>query len=82
MDRKSKTRSVAFRSPDLTHLDFFLWGCVQDKVNMMAELDEQIIATITNVTKGMLPRTRQGADCWWDECRATDGAQCELFRLW
>jgi hypothetical protein len=65
-----KTHGVTFRSPDLTHLDFFHWGCVKDRVNTLAELKALITATPAGVTKGMLQRIRQEADCRWDVCKS------------
>jgi hypothetical protein len=53
------------RSPDLTPLDFFLWGCTNDQVysqraNALDELKARITAAIANVTKDMLQRVWQG----------------------
>jgi hypothetical protein len=47
------------RSPDLTPLDFFLWGYVKDqvnrqRVNMLDELKAWITAEMANVIKAML----------------------------
>jgi hypothetical protein len=49
------------RSPDLTHLDFFLWSYVEDQMysqrcNTLDEPKARITAAIANVTKDMLQR--------------------------
>jgi hypothetical protein len=49
------------RSPDLTPLDFYLWGYVKDqgysqRVNTLYELRGPINAAVANVTEDMLRR--------------------------
>jgi hypothetical protein len=53
------------RSPDITPLDFFLWGYVKDivykvPVTSLDELKVRIFATIETVTPQMLENTWEG----------------------
>jgi hypothetical protein len=71
------------RSPDLTLIDFSLWGHVKgrvynQRVNMLDELKARNTATIANVTKDTLQRAWQ-EDCSWVICRDTDGAHLKFF---
>lgn len=52
------------RSPDLTPLDFFLWGFIKNKVyatppNSLADLKQKIINAFTTVTVDMLENVQQ-----------------------
>ena len=71
------------RSPDLTPLDFFLWGFVKDRVFVpplpanVVELRTRITATVAKVTPEMLRSVWQETDYRWDVCRITNGSHIE-----
>lgn len=53
-----------FRSPDLTPLDFFLWGFIKDKVYEVEVENEQDLiarlhAAVAEITPQMLQRVRE-----------------------
>ena len=70
-------------SPDLTPLDFFLWGFVKDRVFIpllpanVVELLTRITATVAKVTPEMLHSVWQETDYRWDVCRITNGSHIE-----
>ena len=70
-------------SPDLTPLDFFLWGCVKDLVykpplpQNNLDLRARITAAIETVDHQMLQRTWAKIDYRFDLCRVTNGAHIE-----
>lgn len=71
------------RSPDLTPLDFFLWGFVKDRVYQtpvadLADLRRRIVEVIALVTPEMLSRVWQEIEYRLDITRATNGAHVEL----
>ena len=65
-DRDAALCAWPARSPDLTVCDFFLWGCIKDRVYVpplptnLEELKHRIAAAISQVTRDMLKAT-------WDE---------------
>jgi len=64
------------RSPDITPLDFFLWGYVKDKVFWTPVLDitnlkARITDGIATVTEDMLENTWRETDYRLDVLRAT-----------
>ena len=71
------------RSPDLTPLDFFLWGFVKDRVFVpplpakVVELRTRITAAVAEVTPEMLRSVWQEIDYRWDVCRITNGSHIE-----
>ena len=71
------------RSPDLTPLDFFLWGFVKDRVFVpplpanVVELRTRITAAVAKVTPEMLRNVWQETDYSWDVCRITNGSHIE-----
>ena len=73
------------RSPDITPLDFFLWGCVKDivyrtKVRDIDDLQHRIIEAIDTLTVDMLARAYlQEIKYWLDIARATDGAHVDVY---
>ena len=72
------------RSPDITRLDFFLWGYVKDKVFSTPVPDiTNLKARITNVfvtiTEDMLENTWREFDYRLDVLRATKGAHVEVY---
>ena len=72
------------RSPDLTPMDFFLWGYVKnivyaEKIRDLVHLRERITAALTTVTPEMIQRTWSEIDYRFDICRATNGAHIETY---
>ena len=72
------------RSPDITPLDFFLWGYVKDivyrtKVRDINDLQHRIIQVINAVTINMFARTWQEIEYRLDIVSATDGAHIEVY---
>ena len=71
------------RSPDLTPLDFFLWGFVKDQVFVpplpanVVELRTRITAAVAKVTPEMLRSVWQETDYRWEVCRITNGSHIE-----
>ena len=72
------------RSPDITPLDFFLWGYVKDtvyrtKVREMTDLKQRISNAIATIDEAMLQRTWQEIEYRLDVLRATNGAHIEVY---
>ena len=71
------------RSPDLTPLDFFLWGFVKDRLFVpplpanVVELRTRITAAVAKVTPEMLRTVWQETDYMWNVCRITNGSHIE-----
>ena len=72
------------RSPDITHLDFFLWGYVEDQVFSlpvpdMHTLKVRIWHAVETVTEEMLENTWREIEYRLDVLRATNGAHIEVY---
>ncbi|PNF29996.1 hypothetical protein B7P43_G06954 [Cryptotermes secundus] len=72
------------RSPDLTPLNFFLWGYVKDRVfvppvNELADLQAHIRETIATVPMGMLERTWQEIEYKVDILRSINDPHVEVY---
>jgi hypothetical protein len=72
------------RSPDITHMDFFLWGYVEDivyksKFRDINDLKERITDAIATVDEAMLGRTWMEIEYRLDVLRAKNGAHVEVF---
>jgi len=72
------------RSPDITPLDFFLWGYVRDKVFStpvpgIANLKPRITDAFATITEDMLENTWRGTDYRLDVLSATKGANVEVY---
>ena len=72
------------RSPDITPLDFFLWGYVKDKVFStpvpdITNLKARITDTFAVVTEDMLENMWREIDYRLDILRATKGAHVEVY---
>ncbi|PNF32700.1 hypothetical protein B7P43_G12963, partial [Cryptotermes secundus] len=72
------------RSPDITPLDFFLWGYVKDTIYKFQARDIDQLKTrvkdaITTVDVSMLARTWQEIEYCLDILRATNGAHVQLY---
>lgn len=72
------------RSPDLTPLDFFLWGYIktivyQTPVRNLGELRQRIIDACESVTPQMLQNVWREVEYRLDVCRATSGAHIEVY---
>jgi hypothetical protein len=71
------------RSPDITPLDFFLWGYVKDSVyktpgTSLDELKLRIVAAIETVTPQMLENTWREIEYRLDILRSKKGAHVEV----
>ena len=72
------------RSPDITPLDFFLWGYVKDRVYRMPvrdveTLQSRIIEVLGTVNEEMLENTWREIEYRLDILRATNGAHVEVY---
>ena len=73
----------ALQGPDLTPMDFFLWGFVKDQVFVpplpanVVELRTRIAAAVAKVTPEMLRSVWQETDYRWEVCRITNGSHIE-----
>jgi len=72
------------RSPDITPLDFFLWGYVKDKgfstpVPDITNLKAIITDAFVTITEDMLENTWRETDYPLDVLRATKGAHVEVY---
>jgi hypothetical protein len=70
--------------PDITPLDFFLWGCVKDKVFStpvpdLTNLKARITDAFATITVDMLDNTWRETDYRLDVLRATKGAHVEVY---
>ena len=71
------------RPPDITPLNFFLWGYIKDivyrtTVRYINDLQHRIIEAIDTVAVDKLARTWQEIEYRLDIVRATDGAHVEV----
>jgi hypothetical protein len=72
------------RSPDITSLDFFLWGYVknnvfQTPVNELDDLKTRIRNAISAIPADTLHRSWQDLEYRLDVIRATKGAHIEVY---
>jgi len=72
------------RSPDLSPLDFFLWGYIKnivyaEKIRNIQHLQERIISAIATVTGDMIQKTWQEIEFRLDVSRATNGAHIKMY---
>jgi len=72
------------RSPDITPLDFILWGYVKDKVFStpvpdITNLKARITDAFAAMTEDMLENTWREIDYRLDVLRATKGAHVEVY---
>jgi len=72
------------RSPDITPLDFFLWGYVKEKVfstpvTDITNLKARITDAFATITEGMLENTWREIGYRLDVLRATKGAHVEVY---
>jgi len=72
------------RSPDITPLDFFLWGYVKDKVFStpvpdITDLKARITDPFATITEDMLENTWREIDYRLDVLRATKGVHVEVY---
>uniref|UniRef100_A0A8D8Z5S1 Transposase n=1 Tax=Cacopsylla melanoneura TaxID=428564 RepID=A0A8D8Z5S1_9HEMI len=70
------------RSPDLTPLDYFLWGFIKEQVMATApttpeNMKRRIIAAVRKITPQMLARVRQSFRHRLVKCIEVQGAQFE-----
>ena len=72
------------RRPDLSPLDFFLWGYTKnivfaEKIRNIQHLQERITSAIETVTRDMIQKTWQEIEFRLDVFRATNGAHIETY---
>ena len=72
------------RSPDITPLDFFLWGYVKDEVFStpvpdVTNLKARITDAFATITEDMLRNTWREIDYRLDVLHATKGAHVEMY---
>ena len=72
------------RSPDITLLDFFLCGCVKDRVfstpvSDITNLKARITDAFATITEDMLENTWRETDYRLDALRATKRAHVEVY---
>jgi len=72
------------RSPDITLLDFFLWGNIKEKVfstpaSDIINLKARITDAFATITEDMLENTWREIDCRLYVLRATKGAHVEVY---
>ena len=72
------------RSPDITPLDFFLWGYVKHRVYRtpvrdVETLQSRIIEVLATVNEEMLENTWREIEYRLDILRATNGAHVEVY---
>ena len=63
------------RSPDITPLNFFLWGYVKD----ITDLKQKISNAIATIDEDMLQRTWQEIEYRLDVLRFTNGSHIEMY---
>jgi len=73
------------RSPDLTPLDFFLWGHVKDIVyteqsTSLADLKQRITSACNKVTPEMLKLTTNSIITRYEKCVARNGGHFENYK--
>jgi hypothetical protein len=71
-------------SPDLSSLDFLLWGYIKnivyaEKIRIIQHMKERITLAIENVTRKMIQKTWQEIKFCLDVSRATNGAHIEMY---
>ncbi|GBN28761.1 hypothetical protein AVEN_162291-1 [Araneus ventricosus] len=71
------------RSPDITPLDFCLWGYVKqhmcsERINDIIHLEQRITDVIHSVTPDIRTRVWEELDYRLDVCRATNGTHIQL----
>ena len=79
---EDQPRLWAARSPDLTPMDFFLWGFVKDKVygtkvRNLAELKQRIRKACAMITVAMLQMVSRATVTRWESCFEMDGGHVE-----
>jgi len=72
------------RSPDLSTLNFFLWGYIKnivyaEKIRNIQHLQERITSAFETVTRDMIQKTWQEIELGLDVSRATNGAHIEIY---
>ena len=66
------------RSPDITPLDFFLWGYVKDKVPDITNLKARTTDAFATIPEDMLENTWIETDYRLDVLRTTKGIHVEV----
>ena len=66
------------RSPDLTPMEFFLWGYLKSKVYetdpaTISELKENIVREVNGIPTSLLQRVARNTEARFQECVRRDG---------
>jgi hypothetical protein len=74
----------SLRLPNLTPLDFFLWGYVKNilyqfKISDLQHLKDRIRNAVATVTPNTRQETWKEVEYRLDNCRATKGAHIEIY---
>ena len=77
-------RLWAPRSPDLTPMDFFVWGFIkakvhQMKINGLEQFKNHIFAAAEQITPDMLTRVFRATEERWDMCFDLRGHHVEMY---
>ncbi|PSN58196.1 hypothetical protein C0J52_06008 [Blattella germanica] len=72
------------RSPDLTPMDFLVWGFIESKVyqvkiNGLEQLRNLIFAAAEQITPDMLARVFRATERRWDLCLDLQGNHVEMY---
>ena len=72
------------RSPEISSLDFFLWGYIKnilyaEKIRNIQHLQERITSAIETVTRDMIQKTWPEIEFRLDVSRTTNGSHNEMY---
>lgn len=81
---RASPRLWAPRSPDLTPMDFFVWGFIKSKVyqvkiNGLQQLKNRIYAAAEQITPDLLARVFRATEERWDMCLDLQGHHVEMY---
>ncbi|PSN55647.1 hypothetical protein C0J52_21821 [Blattella germanica] len=81
---RASPRLWAPRSPDLTSIDFLVWGFIKSKVyqvkiNGLEQLRNRIFAAAEQITPDMLARLFRATERRWDLCLDLQGNHVEIY---
>ena len=73
------------RSPDLSPLDFFLWGYIKnivyaEKIRNVQHLQDRITSATETLTRDMIQKTWHEIEFRLDVSRTTNGAHIEMYQ--
>lgn len=81
---RGSQRLWASRSPDLTPLDFFVWGFIKSKVyatkvNNLQDLKQRIRVAAALITPAMIQRVFRATKERWETCFEVQGGHIEMY---